>query len=177
MLNIQSATEKDLANMIDLWAEVHEWKFNPAYMTYDYYPPKVSEVLELCEVWKKQMEEGRLLTAYEGDILVGLCSFDTIHDVRGRGRTLVIEEFYISPFYYERSEKGKTLIPIILMIVGRKARVLGYQNMRIGVDSRRKDDLKDQCVRMGARYDCRVGMRYFFEDEYVWEDLGQFWMR
>lgn len=169
MLKIRMAAKDDVKNMIDLWAETRNWEFkNPRYEE-DWLAAPVSYVLELADRLERSIEDGMVMVAYDGRYLVGF-SVTASYTPEGQApECLFLNEIYVSKTIQEADIASE-----LIRQIGKKAAIEGYQRMSIGISSDRRDNLKEQCIRLGAKYTWTQGLNYCYYENYEWRDLSVF---
>ena len=166
---IRKAKKSDLDAMIDLWAETIDWQpVNPISVR-DEYMPKASDVVHLAEAWKGSIDLGTVMVSYKNQELMGFCVASPYVQNNGVPDRLMIHDVYVLPWIPENDLTEKLLIQM-----GKKAQKEGYRRMSIGISSTREDNLKEQCIRLGAMYTGIQGLNYSYIENYEWRDLSLF---
>ena len=97
------------------------------------------------------------------------------------GKVLAIETVsrceyagFLNEIYVSKTIQEADIASELIRQIGKKAAIEGYQRMSIGISSDRRDNLKEQCIRLGAKYTWTQGLNYCYYENYEWRDLSVF---
>lgn len=169
MVKIRLAEKSDLYPMIDLWAENRNWDFKQPQFEEDWLGPTVSYVVALANRWEKDIENGRVMVAYDCRELMGFC----VSAAYERNGT-VPECLFVNEVYHSPRTPDPELASKLIVQLGKMAYEKGHQRISIGISSDRRDDLKQQCIRLGAKYTGMQGLNYSYIEYFEWDDLRYF---
>ena len=169
MTMIRMAKRKDLDAMIDLWAELRNWEFKNTRYEDDWMGPTVSQVVHLADRWRHDIEQEMVFVALDCREIVGFCVAAAYTPEGQEPECLFVNDVYVSEW-----ARDPNLASHLIFRMGQKALNEGYHRMQIWIDSNRTDNLKEQCIRLGAQFAGMQGMNYSYVENYEWRDLRCF---